>query len=123
MEIRPQIITKVENLYAGKAEIARAEQVTIKQTYQPQVWEKLVVYLAGLLFIGLIAFLVVRNEPIADPNFVVFIRIILSILTAAMGATIPGMLNVGFNRRGFVIRASGALALFVVTYLLTPTVL
>jgi hypothetical protein len=128
-EVRPQIINKVENLVTPPGtsievdKIERAEFVTVQQPYQTQTWEKVIVYLAGLLFIGLIAFLVIRNEPIADPNFVVFIRIILSILTAAMGATIPGMLNVGFNRRGFLIRASGALALFVITYLSTPTVI
>ena len=93
------------------------------QNYQTQNWERIVVYTAGFLFIGLIAFLVIRNQPIADPNFVTFIRIILSVLIAAMGATIPGMLNVNFSKKGVLIRASGALALFVITYLLTPAVI
>jgi hypothetical protein len=129
-KLRPQVINKINNLYvknakqvtAEKAEIEMAEEVTVVE-YQPQTWERVIVYGAALLIIGLIVFLVIRNEPIADPNFVVFIRIVLSLAVAALGAFIPGMLKVGFDRRGYMIRASGALALFVITFLLTPRVI
>ena len=40
-----------------------------------------------------------------------------------MGATIPGMLSVDFSKGGMAIRAGGALALFVITYLLTPAII
>ena len=39
-----------------------------------------------------------------------------------LGATIPGFLQVGWNGKGFAIRAGGALALFIATYLLAPSV-
>lgn len=115
-EIRPQPLRNLER---------KLDEVTTmaKKAHQTQTWEKIVVYVTGLLFIGLIAFLVIRNEPIADPNFAVFIRIILSTLLAAMGATIPGMLSVDFSKGGMAIRAGGALALFVITYLLTPAII
>jgi archaellum biogenesis protein FlaJ (TadC family) len=92
--------------------------------YKPQTWEKVIVYLTGFLFIGVIAYLVIRNEPFADPNFVVMIRSVLSLIVAAFGATVPGMLKVDLkSKKGMLTRASGALGLFVITYLMTPKVL
>jgi hypothetical protein len=49
-------------------------------------------------------------------------RIILSLSVAVLGATVPGFLNVGWSAKGFAVRAGGALALFVLTFLLTPQV-
>jgi hypothetical protein len=115
-EVRRQPLHNLEKKLNEVTEMA-------KKAYQSQTWEKIVVYTAGLLFIGLIAFLVIRNEPIADPNFAIFIRIILSTLLAAMGATIPGMLSVDFSKGGMAIRAGGALALFVITYIMTPAII
>jgi hypothetical protein len=37
-----------------------------------------------------------------------------------LGATIPGFLSVGWSGSGLTVRAGGALALFVLTYLFTP---
>lgn len=88
-----------------------------------QGWEKIVVYSTGVLFAGLVIFLAVRNTPFADPNIVVFMRILLSMVVAVFGAVVPGMLSVDFSAKGLTIRAIGALALFVITFLLTPKVL
>jgi hypothetical protein len=46
----------------------------------------------------------------------------LSLSIAVLGATVPGFLNVGWSGRGLAIRAGGALALFVLTFLLTPQI-
>jgi hypothetical protein len=71
----------------------------------------------------LVVWLVVRNEPFADPNLVIILRIIISLAVAVLGGTIPGFLQIGWKTKGMTIRAGGALALFVLTYLLSPTVL
>ena len=71
---------------------------------------------------ALVAFLLVRNQPIADPNLVVLVRILLSLIVSIFGATVPGMLKVDLEAKGLIIRATGALALFVITYMLTPAV-
>lgn len=94
-----------------------------EMAYQPKNWEKFVVYATGIISLGVVLFLLIRNEPFADPNFVVIIRMILSVFLAAFGGTIPGMLRVDFSGKGLVIRSMGALALFVLTWLLTPKVL
>ena len=67
---------------------------------------------AALVILGLVVFLLIRNEEIADPR--------LSFGAAVLGATIPGFLAVGWSGSGLTVRAGGALALFVLTYLYTP---
>ena len=91
-------------------------------SYTPAPWEKAVGYGAAALVLGLVVYLVVRNEPFADPNLVVFTRIVLGVAVAALGATIPGFLHVDWAVKGVTIRAAGALALFVLAFLFTPAV-
>lgn len=91
--------------------------------YTPATWERATVTVLAVAVVGLVGFLVVRNEAFADPNLVVATRALLSLAIAVLGATIPGFLNVSWHGTGLLIRAGGALALFVLTYLLTPTVL
>jgi hypothetical protein len=85
-------------------------------------WERVGSVLAAAVGLGVMLYLVVRNEPFRDPNLVVMARIMLSLSIAVLGATVPGFLNVGWSGKGFVIRAGGALALFVLTFLLTPQI-
>ena len=96
---------------------------TPKQAYSPSTWERAIAISVSVGIVGLIAYLVIRNQPFADPNLVVVTRAVLSLAIAVLGATIPGFLNVGWSGRGLMLRAGGALALFVVTFWLTPTVL
>jgi len=91
--------------------------------YKPATWERITIIVVGISLIGLIAFLVVRNEPFADPNLVVAARGLLSLAISILGATIPGFLNVGWKGMGLAVRAGGALALFVLTFMYTPKIL
>jgi hypothetical protein len=75
---------------------------------------------AALVVVCLAVFLLVRNEEIADPRLFFVLRVVLSFSTAVLGATIPGFLEIGWSGRGLAIRAGGALALFVLTFLYTP---
>jgi hypothetical protein len=67
-----------------------------------------------------LGFLLVRNEPIADPRLFFALRVVLSFSAATLGATIPGFLNLKWSGAGLVVRAGGALALFVLTFVYTP---
>lgn len=78
---------------------------------------------AALVIVGLAVLLLIRNEPIASPQLFFILRVVLSLSTATLGATIPGFLNLRWSGAGLVIRAGGALALFVLTFLYTPNVL
>jgi hypothetical protein len=88
--------------------------------YTPELWEKITVVAVSVGIVVLVGWLVLRNQPFADPNLVVILRIIISLAVAVLGATIPGFLQVDWNAQGAVIRAGGALALFVVTYFFSP---
>ncbi len=85
-------------------------------------WERVVAAGAGVAVVGIIGYLVVRNEKFADPNLVVLMRIILGLSVAVLGATVPGFLNVSWKGSGLGIRAGGALALFVLSLFWTPHV-
>src|SRR5271156_5704689 len=83
-------------------------------------FERAAATLAGLVVIALAVFLLVRNEPIADPKLFFILRVIISFSAAVLGATIPGFLDVKWSGGGMAIRAGGALALFVLTFIFTP---
>jgi hypothetical protein len=94
-----------------------------EHAYQAAPWEKVSVFFVALFVLGLIATLVIRNEPFADPNIVVFVRTLLALAVAIFGAVIPGFLHIGWTGRGWFLRAGGACALFVLVYFFTPKVL
>jgi hypothetical protein len=86
-------------------------------------WERIVAVSAAVCVFGLIAWVVIRNEPFADDNIVLLLRIIVSVAAAVLGATIPGFLEVEWRGGGFVIRAMGAMGLFIVTFFGSPYVI
>ncbi len=75
---------------------------------------------AALVVVGLAVFLLIRNEPIADARLFYALRVVVSFSIAVLGATIPGFLNVGWSGGGLAVRAGGALALSVLTFVYTP---
>ena len=111
-----------------KNQIRETEHISIKESsadtssLNGNKYFLLLTIVAAIAWIGLVGFLVIRNEPLA-PNLVVFVRIILSVMAGILGAVIPGFLAVGIQGPGFAIRAGGALALFVISYFFTPTVI
>jgi hypothetical protein len=90
--------------------------------YVSTPWERIIAAAASLYILGLITFLVVKNQPLND-NYVVMVRTLLSLSVASLGATIPGFLHIGWDAKGTSVRAGGALALFLLTYTYTPRVL
>lgn len=90
--------------------------------YQPAPWERAVAVGLSVIIVLSTLFLVIQNEPI-DPNHAVNLRILLSLGSAIVGATIPGFLHVDWSFRGVSIRAGGALALFVLTFFGSPRVI
>ncbi len=95
-----------------------------RNSYVPALWEKIVAAVCAVSIISFVIYLAIRNEPIIDPNVVIFFRICLSLAIAIVGAVIPGFLQIDFTSpRGIIIRAGGALALFVLSYIYTPTVI
>lgn len=86
-------------------------------------FERIAATVAALIVIGLSVFLLIRNEEIADPRLFFVLRVVLSFSAAVLGACIPGFLEVGWSGGGLAVRAGGALALFVLTFVFTPDTL
>jgi len=86
-------------------------------------FDRVAATVAALVVVGLAVFLLVRNQPIADPKLFFVMRVVMSFSAATLGATIPGFLDIRWAGSGLAIRAGGALALFVLTFVYTPDVL
>src|SRR4051794_15502532 len=86
-------------------------------------FDRVAATLAAMVVVGLAVFLLVRNQPIADPRLFFVLRVVLSFSAATLGATIPGFLDIRWSGSGLALRAGGALALFVLTFVYTPDVL
>jgi hypothetical protein len=85
-----------------------------------QSFDRIAATIAALVIVGLAVFLLIRNQPIADPRLFFVMRVVLSLSAATLGASIPGFLNLKWSGRGLAARAGGALALFVLTFIFTP---
>jgi len=83
-------------------------------------FDRIAATLGALVIIGLAVFLLIRNQPIADPRLFFVLRVVLSSSAATLGASIPGFLNVKWSGGGMVVRAGSALALFALTFVYTP---
>ncbi|HTU11584.1 MAG TPA: hypothetical protein VMG08_11890 [Allosphingosinicella sp.] len=84
--------------------------------------ERIVGILTGVGIIVFVMALIWRGEPIADPNLATMARIVLALGIGAVGATIPGFLNVDYSARGLVIRGAGGLAVFLIAFFGTPKI-
>lgn len=82
--------------------------------------ERTAATLSALAIIGTALWLLIRNEPVADPRLFFTLRVFVSIAAAVLGATIPGFLQIRWSKGDIAIRAGGALALFVLTFTYTP---
>jgi hypothetical protein len=65
-------------------------------------------------------FVLVRNHLIADPRLFLVLPVVISFSAAALGAAIPGFLELGWRGQGPAVRARGALALVVLTFVYAP---
>jgi hypothetical protein len=83
-------------------------------------FDRIAATLAALVVVGLAVFLLIRNTPIADAKLFFVLRLVLSFSAATLGASIPGFLNVSWSGAGLAVRAGGALALFLLTFVYTP---
>lgn len=115
----------IEALQKNVAALDRHSEELAKHnqnTHSVAQWEKVVAAVVAVFIVGLVSFLVIRDKPFSDPNLAVFVRILLSLSCAVLGAVIPGFLQVDIKGRGLLIRAGGALALFLVTFFFSPQI-
>jgi Na+-transporting NADH:ubiquinone oxidoreductase subunit NqrB len=85
-------------------------------------WEKIAAFACGVIF--LVTLLIIAITVPTPSSFQAFIfRVVLSVAAAAFIALVPGFINVETKFKGFWVRAGGALAIFVIVYLMNPPAL
>jgi hypothetical protein len=62
-----------------------------------QSFDRIAATVAALVIVGLAVFLLIRNQPIADPKLFFVLRVVLSLSAATLGASIPGFLNLRWS--------------------------
>ncbi len=85
----------------------------------PATSDKLLAYVFGVVFIGIILMIAIFVPNPTPFSYTIF-RVVLALAAAGVGAVIPGFLEVSFRN---ILRASGAVALFVVVYFFAPVAL
>lgn len=88
--------------------------------YTPNRFERVTAVVVAVAIVAFAMYLIARNEPFEDRTLITVLRILVSLATAILGAILPGFLNVSWKGGGLVIRAGGALALFLVTFFGSP---
>lgn len=89
----------------------------------PPLWEKISIFVFGVVFVVVLLVIAVSVPSPTEFQFFVF-RIVLALVAAAIGAFLPGSLNVQSHIQNpayrNTIRAGGAVAFFVIVYLINP---
>ncbi|MBY5637693.1 hypothetical protein HFO39_23475 [Rhizobium leguminosarum] len=80
------------------------------------VWEKVSIFVFGIIFFGVILALSVIFPDPTPYQYTVF-RIILSLAAAGIAALVPGFIEVRYKT---FIRAGGAIAVFVIVFFCSP---
>lgn len=83
-------------------------------------WQLIVGLILGVLFVIIVLLLVILIPEPSSTQFFVF-RGVFALSLAAIAAIIPGLLNVESRFQKLSIRATGAIAVFVIVWLLTPS--
>ena len=82
--------------------------------HHPALWEKICLVLAGFTALSVIGILLLRGNALSA-SLIGIAHAYTSLAVAAIGACLPGYLDVGYTGRGLMIRGGGAFALFLVT--------
>jgi uncharacterized integral membrane protein len=115
----------IHSIKAAKDELEISLQELKKDTigFKKSSIEKEITIIVAIFIILFVVFLVIRNEKFAEPEFSTWTRILLSLAVSTLGATLPGYLKLKWSGKGLIIRAGGAIALFVLTYLFSPSLI
>jgi hypothetical protein len=123
-EYLPEVQWKrIEGLFKENAlPIAGFEYAGVHDLNETPKWQLVTGLAIGALFALLILLLVIFIPSPTPTQFFIF-RGVFSVSVAAIAAIIPGLLNVESRFQKFSIRATGAIAVFIILWLLNPPAL
>ena len=87
--------------------------------HETPLWEKIAVFVFGVVFLGILLGIAVLVPNPTEFQLFVF-RVVLALVAAAIAALVPGFLNIQSRVLRSSIRAGGAIAVFVLVYLINP---
>ena len=87
-----------------------------KPGFMKENWQKVTAFGCGVVFVALMLIIAIAIPNPTTTQWFVF-RVVLALAAAGIGAVIPGLIIVNVSK---VVRAGGAIALFVLVYLLNP---
>lgn len=82
---------------------------------QQPLWERICLWGLAAVLLVLVTELLFRPDDLSAQKWKLA-KLVASLLGGVVGAFLPGMLEIQGKRGGFVIRATGALALFVLVF-------
>lgn len=113
----------LEDLFKNNSlPIAGFEYAGANDLNETPKWQLVTGLVVGVLF-ALIALLSAIFIPSPTPTQFFILRGVFAVSLAAIAAIIPGLLNVESRFHKFSIRATGAIAVFVIVWLLNPPAL
>jgi hypothetical protein len=86
-------------------------------THRGLTVEKFLTAGLGFSFLAVLAYAGLRDRPITDPGQQLILRVVAAVSAAACAAIIPGFIDVRFKG---VVRAGGAIAVFVIIWFTNP---
>ena len=94
-----------------------------KEGGSSHTWEKVVASVFGVSFVIVMLFIAISFPNPTDFQIFIF-RVVLALSASGIGAVIPGFINLEMTKEKLMlVRAGGAIALFLLIYLINPPVL
>jgi small GTP-binding protein len=94
-----------------------------KEDGNSKTWEKIVAFVFGISFVTVMLYIAIFFPNPTDFQIFIF-RVVLALSASGIGAVIPGFINLEITKdKLMLVRAGGAIALFLLIYLINPPVL
>ena len=87
--------------------------------HETPTWERVAIFAIGVAFVATLLGIALGVPQPSDFQIFIF-RVVLALGAGALGALIPGFIEVTFRNW---LRAGGAIALFVLVYMINPPAL
>jgi len=116
-----QLLALLDDLASADVRSAADGQAANDGNLYLQPWEKIASFSVAVVFLGLIAYVGARSQPIASDRQFFLLRLVAALMAAAFAGTLAGFLRIVIRGgRLLAVRAGGAFAAFAVVFLINP---
>jgi hypothetical protein len=90
--------------------------------HSPSTLERVFAMLLAIVLVPVLSFVIISDDVDLDDNKMRLAMVLVALLAGAVGATLPGLLNLRYSGRGLTIRALGGGSFFLVVLYLGMSV-